>query len=248
MNKQLLFTFARWVIPAMLPITGYSQVTLGRQVVSCLGLSGQNGEIALSATAGQNGYTTENSGELILTQGFQQPINQSLLIDYDLTQPSCSNGLTWTFDINSVQGCGAGQTYTVLLENNAVALPLSGSGNDTLVVEISAGTNCAALLSIPIYYPQEACFLVFPDVISPNGDQYNEYWHIEGIELPEFSTNELKIINRWGQLVWQGRNYDNEIVVFRGIDSRNNLLPDGTYFYEFRVGDNAYEGYIELMR
>lgn len=249
MNRHLLLAAVFWAGLTLLTDVCCAQITLGRQVISCLALNGLNEEISLNSTAGQSGYTTEMNGPFIITQGFEQPANRLLLVDYIITQPGCDNGLSWTFDIESLEGCGAGETeWTVFFQGSVVSLPLEGSGNDTLFLSVSAGLNCTAWLAVPLVYPTSDCFLVIPDIISPNGDNLNEYWHISGIELPEFAGNELRIFNRWGQTIWEGRNYDNEIVVFEGLDSNGNTVPDGTYFYELRTGGSTYEGYLEILR
>lgn len=248
MNKGLPVFSVIWFALSLLPGPARAQITLARQVVSCLGNNGSNGDISISGTAGQSGYTTETSETLIVTQGFQQPRNRVLLVEFELSDPTCDNGLSWVFDIVSLEGCGTGQEFTVLFQGSAVTLPLEGSGNDTLFIGIVAGVNCASWLAIPVTYPEQDCFLVFPDMISPNGDNLNEYWHISGIELPEFSINELKVFNRWGQTIWEGRNYDNQNIVFEGEDNNGAKIPDGTYFYELRAGGNTYDGYIEILR
>lgn len=73
--------------------------------------------------------------------------------------------------------------------------------------------------------------LVVFDVITPNGDGDNETFIIEGIELFE---NTLKIFNRWGVLVYETINYQNDWTGTsngRVTIAQNKNLPAGTYFY-----------------
>ena len=70
---------------------------------------------------------------------------------------------------------------------------------------------------------------------SPNGDGINDVWVIHGIE--NYPENIVSIYNRWGDMVFQTRSYNNSTNVFRG--TANHLkgmgadqLPSGTYFFQ----------------
>lgn len=97
-------------------------------------------------------------------------------------------------------------------------------------------------------------FLV-PNAFSPNGDGVNDYFEIPGIEY--YENNSLTIINRWGNKVYEAKNY--------GIstnpkfwDGKSNTgfrigdddLPAGTYFYILNLGngEKAVSGSIYLDR
>ncbi|MCV9386958.1 gliding motility-associated C-terminal domain-containing protein [Reichenbachiella ulvae] len=77
-------------------------------------------------------------------------------------------------------------------------------------------------------------------VITPNGDGYNDFMEIEGIE--DFPTNHVSIFNRWGNLVWETDSYRNNEMGFGG---RGNTafaggdLNDGTYFIVIDLGNSA---------
>src|SRR5690606_11312893 len=49
--------------------------------------------------------------------------------------------------------------------------------------------------------------LDIPNGISPNGDGVNDAWVVDGIEF--INDNEVLILNRWGNVVWEMKNYDN---------------------------------------
>jgi gliding motility-associated-like protein len=82
--------------------------------------------------------------------------------------------------------------------------------------------------------------------ISPNNDGKNDVWHIVGIE--QFPNNEVRVFNRWGNLVFEAKSYDNQHAwggTWNGSD-----LPDGAYFYMIDLGDGSevLSGYLQLMR
>lgn len=90
---------------------------------------------------------------------------------------------------------------------------------------------------------KEIVGLKIPNVITPNGDGYNDRFVIKGIEL--FSQNRLTIINRWGNHVYEQQNYAN---TWDG-----NGLLEGTYFYILELTDaqgrkHNYKGYLMLTR
>ncbi len=67
-------------------------------------------------------------------------------------------------------------------------------------------------------------------VITPDGDGRNEEFIISC--LSRFSDNRLQIFSRWGQLVYEAKNY-NDGNLWRGTNTYGNEVPDGTYFYVF---------------
>ena len=88
---------------------------------------------------------------------------------------------------------------------------------------------------------------------SPNGDGENDFWLVEGIK--SFPNNNIKVFNRWGNLIFQKEGYDNEEVVWFGQSEGALILgesevPDGTYFYiiDLGNGDDPLSGYIVLKR
>lgn len=85
-------------------------------------------------------------------------------------------------------------------------------------------------------------------VISPDGDGSNETFLINCIQ--EFPGNKLFIYNRWGQLVFQAENYDND---WNGTTQSGELLPEGAYYYilEYKNADGKdiqARGSITLLR
>ena len=70
---------------------------------------------------------------------------------------------------------------------------------------------------------------------SPDGDGINEYWHIDQIE--DYPENSVMIYNRWGNLIYQTKGYDNANNVFRGEANHGTgmgagALPAGSYFFQ----------------
>ncbi|WP_372938039.1 gliding motility-associated C-terminal domain-containing protein, partial [Seonamhaeicola sp.] len=76
--------------------------------------------------------------------------------------------------------------------------------------------------------------------ITPNGDAYNETFEIKGIELCGFEYN-VKIFNRWGALVYESDDYQND---WNGTSSKASVgsagkVPNGTYYYIITIKDSG---------
>ncbi|MBE8720683.1 Ig-like domain-containing protein [Sphingobacterium pedocola] len=67
--------------------------------------------------------------------------------------------------------------------------------------------------------------LEIPNVITPNGDGYNDRFVIKGLE--GYDKVSLSIINRWGNEIYFNENYDN---TWGGLG-----LNDGTYYYVLQL-------------
>ncbi len=86
--------------------------------------------------------------------------------------------------------------------------------------------------------------LIIPTLITPNGDPYNEYFVLRGIET--LGKTELTIFDRRGAQVYKNNNYDN---TWNGLDYSGNALPDDTYFYVIKSQNGkSLSGYIVIRR
>ena len=114
---------------------------------------------------------------------------------------------------------------------------ISGSGNiidihspTTSVNKLSTGENkflwkvlignCydTAKVKITVNYQPP------PSVITPNGDDINDYFKISAYD----GKVELIIVNRWGNVEFKNSNYLND---WNGLDNKGQELPNDTYFY-----------------
>jgi gliding motility-associated-like protein len=112
-------------------------------------------------------------------------------------------------------------------------------GRDTLVYVIcDRGTpsKCdTATVYINVF--DERPELEFFNLISPDGDGANDYWHINNIE--EYPDNNVIIFNRWGDRIIEINNYNNSDIDHRwnGTNDKNKLVPDGVYYYLIKIKD-----------
>ncbi|MBN8702362.1 MAG: gliding motility-associated C-terminal domain-containing protein [Bacteroidetes bacterium] len=99
--------------------------------------------------------------------------------------------------------------------------------------------------------------IIVPEGFSPNGDGINDYFQLKGIE--SFPRNEVTIFNRWGNIVFEGKQYDNNKVKWDGTNNNSfgtgdGFVPEGTYFYVifYRVTEDSelmkLSGYVYVNR
>lgn len=84
--------------------------------------------------------------------------------------------------------------------------------------------------------------LKFPNVFTPNHDNINDTYKISGLEF--YPDNELTILNRWGNHVYEQKSYQNNWT--------GDGLNEGTYFYVLNIRVNnkweVFKGFITLIR
>jgi gliding motility-associated-like protein len=91
-------------------------------------------------------------------------------------------------------------------------------------------------------YLEGAAEVVFPNVITPNGDGQNDV-----LRFAEEATEEyrLEVYNRWGRQVWQSSD------ATAGWSATD--VPDGSYYYSLRYVDcsgirRLYSGWVQVLR
>ncbi|WP_103071456.1 Ig-like domain-containing protein [Aquimarina sediminis] len=77
-------------------------------------------------------------------------------------------------------------------------------------------------------------------VITPNGDSYNEYFAVNGIENCGYVVD-VKIVNRWGAIVYKSNDYQNDWngTVHRSSLGSANQVPSGTYYYIVTINNSG---------
>lgn len=108
------------------------------------------------------------------------------------------------------------------------------------VLTVTDANGCMKDTTIVLTAPDD---LTLPTGISPNGDGANDTYVILGIS--EYPNNMFKVFNRWGNMVYEKKNYDNE---WAGTNNDNEALPDGTYFVIFEASGRQFATYVDLRR
>ena len=86
--------------------------------------------------------------------------------------------------------------------------------------------------------------------VTANGDGVNDMFEIKGVEYCDY-TYDVMIFNRWGNMVYEGKDYRNDWGGYAPNNSfgKSGFLPTGTYYYIINVVGADFKqlnGYIYL--
>jgi gliding motility-associated-like protein len=87
----------------------------------------------------------------------------------------------------------------------------------------------------------ENCPPFVPQGFSPNGDQFNNWFNIQGL-YDVFINHKLEVYNRYGDIIFEGNNDKPWLgVINRGLNNHGNIVPSGTYYYILNLNDPNYQ-------
>ena len=143
----------------------------------------------------------------------------------------------------SIASFPVGSSVEIKLLVRILPLP-DGKGNTVLntATVSSAGTELSPEDNKSSVLVNVEGFFI-PNVITPNGDGFNDSFEIKGIK--RFVGNEIVIFNRYGDHLYSAKNYHKE---WSGVG-----LIDDTYFYVLVAIDelgkkHEYKGWIQIIR
>ena len=91
--------------------------------------------------------------------------------------------------------------------------------------------------------------VVVPSMFTPNnGDGLNDYWILPNIE--DYSEAEIKVFNRWGNVVYDGKGGPEYLGNPWDGKSNGNDLPSAVYYYVIKLNfkDIVLNGSVTIMR
>jgi gliding motility-associated-like protein len=129
--------------------------------------------------------------------------------------------------------------YTIIYDNAIVEVDggslYSGAPMELTYIHVTDHCGNTGSFTMEIY----PCDTTIPNIFTPNQDSHNPTFEIRGIQ--SFPNSTLTIYNRWGKVVYENKNYNN--------DWTANEQEDGTYYYLFKRSDGLeYSGYIVIVR
>lgn len=164
----------------------------------------------------------------------------------------------YTTQVNSVDNCNSSSvTYTQSPPAGTV-IPINYDGTPTNTIVTITATDNSSNTNLCSFNVNISCVpeLQIPQFFSPNGDGKNDTWEIIGISA--FPENDVKIFNRYGELVYHKLNYDNtwsgksnSNLVLQGKMS-DDIVPSGTYYYILKTvylkEETTYTGFLQLEK
>lgn len=157
------------------------------------------------------------------------PASPDVNIEVNFDNTSSGNGpLTSVWTINGENFNTENVDYTFVEEG---VYPV------TLVITDANGCVDQVTYSVEIFGQ-----LIIPNVVTANGDGVNDLFVVEGLK----PNTSLTIINRWGNVVLQTDNYQND---WNGDDLNGFRLLDGVYTYILTPeNDQPKHGFVHLVR
>lgn len=146
----------------------------------------------------------------------------------DLSQGNGSPIVDWEWNLGL-----AGATSTSPSPTYTYDTP----GEYPITLTVTTADGCESTISGTfVILPED---IIIPNVFTPNGDGNNEFFEIQN---GQYFENTLSVFNRWGQEVFETKNYRNG---WRATD-----LPDGTYYYIFTTikDGKEYTGHVTILR
>lgn len=129
-------------------------------------------------------------------------------------------------------------------QSNEILIPTNYnnvSAPDVIYVRLSS-TPCYEVYQFNLNI--ENCPPTIPNGFSPNDDNANDWFNIQGL-YDIFTEHELLIFNRYGDLIFKGNN--DKLwsgVVNKGINANGNIVPVGTYYYVLNLNDPNFESIV----
>ena len=108
-------------------------------------------------------------------------------------------------------------------------------------IKLSVSNECGDEISENDFIIEDC---VIPNVITPNGDGFNEYFVTKYAKI--YNDVNITILNRWGKVVYEGSNYQNQ---WNGLNSNGSKLNDGTYYYfiTYNQGIGKTKGTVQII-
>lgn len=163
----------------------------------------------------------------------------------------------YSFSLQTVNGCDSILNYSVvenpvydqhfseeICYDQTLLLPDGSSTNIEGIYSynFNSSSGCDSLVTIHLnVLGPDSCVLIIPNVFSPNNDLQNDLFFVQGL-MGE--NNVLTVYNRWGTLVYEASNYQNN---WNGKSLNNKDLPDGVYYYILTTEKEVYNGHVTLL-
>jgi len=193
--------------------------------------------LTYNAYAEGNGCTSD-------TTTFQVTVYSNPTAAYVVNPSPVVAGIDASFQDQSTSPASIIQQWVWTLDDSVVSLTPQWNNlyltpaNHVLCLAVQDAVGCVDTLCSPfIVVPAE---VATPNVITPNNDGKNDLLAFEYLDF--YPENQLRILNRWGAVVFEQTGYAN---TWDGDE-----LTDGVYFYVLTLTEKnqTYSGFFHLIR
>ncbi|MBO7481208.1 MAG: gliding motility-associated C-terminal domain-containing protein, partial [Bacteroidales bacterium] len=169
------------------------------------------------------------------------PQPDALQMNVAVEDPFCRNSRTGKINVSAIGGV---EPYLYSLNNSTSDVSyLQNIPSGEYLVSVIDGNNCKSTEMLITLTDVDVDCLRIPNVFTPNGDGVNDIWEIVNIEM--FPAAEVRIFNRWGQLLYTSKGYAEP---WDG-SYRGHFVPAGSYLYVIDLfnDDEPYKGVVTIV-
>jgi len=207
--------------------------------------NGQSAEDLSQIGAGTYFLTLTDQNNCVHQTAFYIPEPDPLSIDLNSPLNFHDDNITYHGGSDgSIETTVTGGTapYTYSWSNNGQTLDQENLVAGVYYLTITDANGCKSLDSIRLFEPDN---FAIPTIFTPNEDGDNDVFEIRGLEAYPF--NQLTVVNRWGNIVFEQKDYNN---TWKGTRKTGEELPDGVYFVIFKTTTDQIESntYVHIKR
>jgi gliding motility-associated-like protein len=165
-------------------------------------------------------------------------------IDFLVQEPSCA-------DNNDASAealvSGGYPPYSFVWDNFTENSLNDNIQSGSYLLTVTDANGCISEIEAIVPVGEGICINAY-SAFSPNGDQNNDYWHIDNIEL--YPDGLVEVFNRWGDRVYSTKSYINAWDgAWQGMYN-NEPLPSATYYYVITLnnGEEPTVGTVTIVR
>ena len=197
-----------------------------------------NYEVSYSFTDG-NGCTYTEVQEYVLTAPIEPSFNFNLLcnelqLENTTPDPMEGNLYLWQLDDESIS----------VFAESLFFFEQTGTFDLGLTVTDIFGCNYSVTESVIFENTLDLTGFFVPNVITPNGDNYNDKLSLPS-EVESCFDYTIDIYNRWGDLIYT---MTQDTPGFSGRNQNGNEAPDGVYFYTLEIENQPCSEIPELTQ
>src|SRR5574343_1024203 len=203
--------------------------------------NGQTTEDLVNIPSGVYDYViTDNQGCILRQQVVVNQPNQ-INITSQIVEVSCIDQSDAAIYVNPYGGT---MPYTFVSTNGTTLQNAEELAPGNYSIIITDDHSCAATFDFTIQMSDEACMDI-PNTITPNGDNYNDTWVLDNLEL--YPNAHVMIFNKWGNMIYSSTG------AYTPWDGTYNgePLPSQVYYYIIELKnslDDKYTGTITIIR
>ncbi len=230
-NNGMPYTYAWTTLPGNVPASGNNTASSYTATT--------NSTTTLVVTV--NGACAYTAADTVILENLVDDLSVSI-ID---TSTTCG-GKPFTLNVLAAGGHPGYSYYWFIYPNTSVISSTSSvtynspDVEGTYTVSVYVADSCGySRDDFELIKVLPTCNVIIPNVITPNGDDANEYFKIKNIE--HHPNTSLIIFDRWGNKIYESTDYKN--------DWKAEGVGDGTYFYIVDVPeDKKYSGFITVFK